>query len=339
MPIPALFTSPRVSADLTKFGPDHWNTVTALLRGLFDGADADGTVLTRSAVSATGAAWSAVSALGLANVGIGIAGSAAAQLTISHDASTKGILIHHVSGQSPLRVLGPDRGDGTFYLTEVRQDGSMGLATNGPILINGASGDPVPETILGITNYMLAINSDLAVGEPTVLLAAMDSQPLIRGYSRPQTSSITGTKTFEVLATGRCTLGPNPDAKKFLVRDNVTDGIFAGFGYTGFDGGSLDIFADRAGGSIRFGTLNNDPTFTERMRILSSGTVGIGIDTPNANAILDLTSTTKAFMPPRMTTTQRDNIASPTAGMVVYNSTTGKLNVRGAAGWEAVTSA
>jgi hypothetical protein len=44
-------------------------------------------------------------------------------------------------------------------------------------------------------------------------------------------------------------------------------------------------------------------------------------------------------MPPRMTTTQRDAIASPTAGMVVYNSTTGKLNVRGAAAWEAVTSA
>jgi len=59
MPIPSLFTSPKVSVDLTKFGPSHWNTVTALLRGLFDGADADGKILTRSAASALGATWNA----------------------------------------------------------------------------------------------------------------------------------------------------------------------------------------------------------------------------------------------------------------------------------------
>ena len=75
------------------------------------------------------------------------------------------------------------------------------------------------------------------------------------------------------------------------------------------------------------------------LAILPGGTIGFGTNAPNANALLDITSTTKAFMPPRMTTTQRDAIAAPTSGMVVYNSTTGKLNVRGAAGWEAVTSA
>ena len=56
------------------------------------------------------------------------------------------------------------------------------------------------------------------------------------------------------------------------------------------------------------------------------GSVGIGIATPNANAILDITSTTKAFMPPRMTTAQRDAIASPTEGMVIFNITTHVLN-------------
>jgi hypothetical protein len=68
------------------------------------------------------------------------------------------------------------------------------------------------------------------------------------------------------------------------------------------------------------------------------GTVGIGTATPNANAILDVSSTTKAFMPPRMTTVERDAIPSPTAGMVIYNTTTNKLNVYTTA-WEAVTSA
>ena len=72
---------------------------------------------------------------------------------------------------------------------------------------------------------------------------------------------------------------------------------------------------------------------------VSPGNVGIGTTSPNANAILDVTSTTKAFMPPRMTTTQRNAVSSPTAGMVVYNSTTNKLNVYTGSAWEAVTSA
>jgi len=58
---------------------------------------------------------------------------------------------------------------------------------------------------------------------------------------------------------------------------------------------------------------------TERMRIGSTGNVGIG-GSPDANAILDIQSTTKAFMPPRMTTAQKNAIASPAAGMVVYDT-------------------
>jgi Protein of unknown function (DUF2793) len=59
---------------------------------------------------------------------------------------------------------------------------------------------------------------------------------------------------------------------------------------------------------------------------------------PNTNALLDLQSTTKAFMPPRMTTAQKTAIASPTSGMVVYDSTLNKLCVFGASAWETMTS-
>ena len=86
---------------------------------------------------------------------------------------------------------------------------------------------------------------------------------------------------------------------------------------------------------IMGGASGNAPTMTFQN---STGNVGIGTTTPNARAILDLTSTTKAFMPPRMTTTQRNAIVSPTAGMVIYNTTTNKLNVYTTT-WEAVTSA
>lgn len=46
---------------------------------------------------------------------------------------------------------------------------------------------------------------------------------------------------------------------------------------------------------------------------------------PVASAGLEVVSTTKGFLPPRMTTTQKNAIASPAAGLVVYDSTTNKL--------------
>ncbi|MFQ5493607.1 MAG: hypothetical protein ACE5DX_05630 [Candidatus Dojkabacteria bacterium] len=51
---------------------------------------------------------------------------------------------------------------------------------------------------------------------------------------------------------------------------------------------------------------------------------------------LTLSSTTQPFKPPSMTTTQRDAIASPTAGMVIYNSTTNVLNFHNGTSWGAV---
>jgi len=45
----------------------------------------------------------------------------------------------------------------------------------------------------------------------------------------------------------------------------------------------------------------------------------------NVTAVLQADSTTRGFLPPRMTTTQKNAIASPAAGLVVYDSTTNKL--------------
>lgn len=72
---------------------------------------------------------------------------------------------------------------------------------------------------------------------------------------------------------------------------------------------------------------------------LQNGRLWMGATSGNANAILDLQSTTKPAMLPRMTTTQRNAVSSPTAGMEIYNSTTNKKNFYNGSAWEAVTSA
>ena len=46
----------------------------------------------------------------------------------------------------------------------------------------------------------------------------------------------------------------------------------------------------------------------------------------------------KGFLPPRMSTTQRNNISGPVSGLIIYNTTTGKLNLYGASYWEEISS-
>lgn len=61
-------------------------------------------------------------------------------------------------------------------------------------------------------------------------------------------------------------------------------------------------------------------------------TIGIGT-TPDPSAILDASSTTKGFLPPRMTSAQRDGIVSPALGLTIFNTTTNCLQWYDGTGW------
>ncbi|MBU2553431.1 MAG: DUF1566 domain-containing protein [Bacteroidetes bacterium] len=57
---------------------------------------------------------------------------------------------------------------------------------------------------------------------------------------------------------------------------------------------------------------------------------------PNSSAMLDVSSTTKGFLPPRMTYAEKTAIASPTAGLIVWCSncgTSGELQVYNGTTW------
>jgi hypothetical protein len=68
------------------------------------------------------------------------------------------------------------------------------------------------------------------------------------------------------------------------------------------------------------------------------GSVIIGATVVNAAAILQADSTTKGFLPPRMTTAQKNAISTPPAGLVVYDTDLNKLCVRAASAWQTITS-
>ena len=71
----------------------------------------------------------------------------------------------------------------------------------------------------------------------------------------------------------------------------------------------------------------------------ANNVVAIGTATPDVASKLQIDSTTQGFLPPRMTTTQRNAVVTPPAGLMIYNTTTNKLNFYNGTAWEAVTSA
>ncbi len=74
-------------------------------------------------------------------------------------------------------------------------------------------------------------------------------------------------------------------------------------------------------------------TSTSQFALLSDGRLGIGTSGPAASAALDVSSTTKGFLPPRMSQTERNAIGGPAAGLTIYNTTTGKLNTWNGTSW------
>lgn len=66
--------------------------------------------------------------------------------------------------------------------------------------------------------------------------------------------------------------------------------------------------------------------------------IGIGTNTPSASAQLDVSSTTKGLLIPRMTTLQRTAIVSPANGLMVYDTNLSAFYFYNGTAWAAVNS-
>jgi len=116
---------------------------------------------------------------------------------------------------------------------------------------------------------------------------------------------------------------------------NVAIGYHAGYYET--DDNRLyidnDAHADLADGrekSLIYGVFDTDPAIQQ---LTLNANVGINTVTPEASAALDVSSITKGLLPPRMTTEQITAIVSPSAGLMVYNSTINKLQYFDGTAW------
>lgn len=97
----------------------------------------------------------------------------------------------------------------------------------------------------------------------------------------------------------------NPDGGLIIYQTGVNKGLYH------FDGGD-DTWKKVGDGPFSW----TDGTGT----VYTNNRVGIGNNNPNNSALLDLTSTTKGFLLPRMSTAQRDAIVLPTQGLKIFNT-------------------
>ena len=85
------------------------------------------------------------------------------------------------------------------------------------------------------------------------------------------------------------------------------------------------------------GTAGNPITFTEAMTLNSSGNLLLGTTTDVPSAILNVSSVTKGILIPRMTTTQKNAIASPATGLQVYDTSTNSIEFYNGTVWQSLS--
>ena len=120
----------------------------------------------------------------------------------------------------------------------------------------------------------------------------------------------------------------------YLVADagSFTKGFhyWNGTAWTPFSGGASagdstsDAWVnDATNALVKLGTKANGSTARDAgtdFVAKDNGNVGIGTASPVDTAILELTSTSKGFLVPRMTETERDAITTPATSLLIYNS-------------------
>ena len=123
--------------------------------------------------------------------------------------------------------------------------------------------------------------------------------------------------------------------------------VFLGYQAGTYAYGSNKLFIENSDSEtpLIYGDFDKDSlVFNGDVTIPSGNTLtaskqGIGTNTPDASAALEIQSTTQGFLPPRMTEVERDAISSPAAGLMVWCTdcgTAGELQAYDGAAWQSL---
>jgi hypothetical protein len=203
----------------------------------------------------------------------------------------------------------------------------------------------------------------LSISNVTMYLWNYEPAPLIFGVGNVERMRIFSTGNLGINTTAdagfRLDVNGNTRSNRFYANDGITLGrisfegfnnntgidynsttglfrLFAASGLTFLSAGfNLDTIISPVRNTVdNLGDVVIQGGGSERARFKAIGNIGFGTNAPNASSLLDLTSTTRGFLPPRMTNAQRTAIVSPAVGLIVYcTDVTEGLWVYKSTGW------
>lgn len=254
-----------------------------------------------------------MSIIGRQNIGLNVVA-----LEVDHDPAVvstdapAGSLIFDSSGNITRKKTSGDN-------TDVIQ--ILGGFTQGSILFTDSSGDQIQDNA---NLFWDAVNKRLGLGTPgpnAPLDLRGDSPGNVGGFASGalQITSPSVLVNANAVITGHNLFGGNKQLWYLGSASSSNDDV---------------TLINRQNAALSIGT--NSIT---RLKIESDGTfiinesTAIGTGAPAASALLELSSTTKGFLPPRGTTAQIDAISSPAIGLLVIDTVKELLRLNKTSGW------
>lgn len=216
-----------------------------------------------------------------------------------------------------LQVNDGTQGSGKVFTSDANGVGSWQTPS-------GGGGGYVLDTTTNNTGLVTDYQRDTATAARLASIALKANDNAVVKLTTDQ--SISGIKTFSNIR---------------LNNIYSTIDLLGGYGNNHF--GFLNAFAPKVnleGGNASYFAINNSALGVVAT-IDKSGAANFGGSSslPVASAALQVTSTTKGFLPPRMTTTNQDAISSPATGLVIYNTTLNCLTQYDGTLWTSLISA
>lgn len=223
--------------------------------------------------------------------------------------------------------------NGISWVGTVSSGVTSATGTANQVLINGTSGSAQTGALTFTLPQSIATSSvvqfgTLGLGASIVTSSILSLTSTTAGFLLPRMTT-TQRDAIATPATGLQVYNTTTNDVEYY---NGSSWVGAsGSGVTSITGTTNQVIASSSTGSV---------TLSLPQSIATSSTVQFGVlslgSSALSSAILTLTSTLSGFLPPRMTTTQRNAISSPAEGLVIYNSTVKDIDYYNGTAWTSV---
>lgn len=276
--------------------------------------------------------------------------------TLSRDtvlsSSNAGALVNFASGNKDVFVTYPS-GKSVYS----QASGNVGIGTGAPSFtldVHNTAANTVRSYCTDATGTSYAaLSAGTAAGVNSIMYSYSGAGWYGTTTNHPVVFLTNNTEKMRIDSSGNVGIGMSSPGQRLVVSGADTNGSTIRLANTTSIPTASEVILSLDAGNnglnsrdsqIRGGNNGSNQTYidfytanaaapTRAMRIDNASNVGIGTSSPSAAARLDVTSTTSGFLPPRMTTTERNAISSPPNGLMLYNTTTDKLQVRAAGAW------